>query len=284
MNNFENIYSIDGEQRKITNTELQDGYKLFTRVKDCLSFIKDKPEYEAIKDAIKGKGKLEVITRVRNTLAGNPKYCLVLNEDDGYKVYLFSIASGLYNEMGPFPTVDSALSRADCYGLFEGRKAMKDELFRRIREAVGDYIGDDEDGNPIYDGGEEEWDDESDDFSDGEMEDFDYAQMDDDFVGPTPAKEHYDDLADSFSLVEPEYQDNEGEPQLGDGPFTAGRRSKQAAYAANLYSGNNAATYEDEDTPIGGDFSGKKFGGFTDKTNADFAMFNDADLDEFTHY
>jgi hypothetical protein len=70
--------------------------------------------------------------------------------------------------MGPYPTLDSALSRADCFGLFEVKMSKNEET--RIREAVGDYLYDDEDGIPVYDGGVEDFDD--DDFVyDGEMED-----------------------------------------------------------------------------------------------------------------
>lgn len=128
MNNFDNVFCLDDKYRRESNTEYQDGYNFLSKGKTCLETIEDKPEYEDIKNAIKGVGKCEAIARVRNTYAGNPKYCLVLSSDNKYFVYLYSIANGLYNKMGPFPTLDSALSRSDCYGLFEGERMKRNKL------------------------------------------------------------------------------------------------------------------------------------------------------------
>lgn len=133
MNNFDSVYGLDDKSRRESNTEYQDGDNFLSKGKTCLEIIKDKPEYENIKNVIKGIGKCEAIARVRNTYAGNPKYCLVLSSDNKYFVYLYSAANGLYNKMGPFPTLDSALSRSDCYGLFE-EKHMKRNRFNEIRE------------------------------------------------------------------------------------------------------------------------------------------------------
>jgi hypothetical protein len=128
MNNFDNVYGLDDKSRKEANTEHQDGDNFLFKEKNCLEIIKDRPEYEDIKDAIKDCGKCEAIARVRNSYAGNPKYCLVLSSDNKYFVYLYSIANGLYNKMGPFPTLDSALSRSDCYGLFESKNLKRNSL------------------------------------------------------------------------------------------------------------------------------------------------------------
>lgn len=132
MNNFDSVYGLDDNFRREANTEHQDGDNFLFKGEDCLDILKDKPEYEDIKDAIKSVGKCEAIARVRNTYAGNPKYCLVLSSNNRYFVYLFSVANGLYNKMGPFPTLDSALSRSDCYGLFESKRMTKKQLFESI--------------------------------------------------------------------------------------------------------------------------------------------------------
>lgn len=132
MNNFDSVFGLDDRSRREANTERQDGVNVLSKGKNCLDIIKNRPEYEDIKDVIKGLGKCEAIARIRDTLAGNPRYCLVLSSDNRYFVYLYSTTNGLYNKMGPFPTLDSAMSRADCYGLFEGKKMTKKQLFERI--------------------------------------------------------------------------------------------------------------------------------------------------------
>ena len=178
MNNFDNVYCLGIECRKTANTE-GDYCRGLEKGSGCIDNIipSERPEHAALKDAVKGKGSVAACAEVRATLAGNKKYLVVIKttkteeSKGGFEVYLFSLANGLYNKMGPFPTLDSALSRADCFGLFEA-KMSKDEK-TRIREAVGDYLYDDEDGLPVYDGGFEDFDGEGyDDFVyDGEMED-----------------------------------------------------------------------------------------------------------------
>lgn len=178
MNNFDNVYCLGIECRKTANTE-GDYCRGLEKGSGCIDNIipSERPEHAALKDAVKGKGSVAACAEVRATLAGNKKYLVVIKttkteeSEGGFEVYLFSLANGLYNKMGPFPTLDSALSRADCFGLFEA-KMSKDEK-TRIREAVGDYLYDDEDGIPVYDGGVEDFDDEDYDDSvyDGEMED-----------------------------------------------------------------------------------------------------------------
>ena len=181
MNNFDKVNCLGMECRKTANTE-GDNCKPLEKGSGCIDNVipSEFPEYNALKDAVKGKGSVVACAEVRKTLAGNRKYLVVLktkkteDNDEGYEVDLFSLANGLYNKMGPFPTLDSALSRADCFGLFEG-EVMKVNTESRIREAVGDYLYDDEDGNPVYDGGIEDWDDLGyDDPFDGEMEDAEY--------------------------------------------------------------------------------------------------------------
>lgn len=178
MNNFDNVYCLGIECRKTANTE-GDYCRGLEKGSGCIDNIipSERPEHAALKDAVKGKGSVAACAEVRATLAGNKKYLVVIKttkteeSEGGFEVYLFSLANGLYNKMGPFPTLDSALSRADCFGLFEAK--MNTDEKTRIREAVGDYLYDDEDGLPVYDGGVEDFDGEGyDDFVyDGEMED-----------------------------------------------------------------------------------------------------------------
>ena len=178
MNNFDNVYCLGIECRKTANTE-GDYCRGLEKGSGCIDNIipSERPEHAALKDAVKGKGSVAACAEVRATLAGNKKYLVVIKttkteeSKGGFEVYLFSLANGLYNKMGPFPTLDSALSRADCFGLFEAKMSTDEKT--RIREAVGDYLYDDEDGLPVYDGGYDDFDGEGyDDFVyDGEMED-----------------------------------------------------------------------------------------------------------------
>ena len=57
-------------------------------------------------------------------MAGNHKYVLFVKEEGGVKVYLYTVLNGLYNEMGPYKDLDTAMSNADCYGLFEECKKV----------------------------------------------------------------------------------------------------------------------------------------------------------------
>lgn len=171
MNNFDSVYSLGVVDR--VNAMESNTYRIMDKGPNCIDNVipNSIPEYSALKDAIKDKGKPVVCAQVRRTLAGNRKYFIALNstkdQEQGFTIYLFSLANGLYNRMGPFPTLDSALSRADCYGLFqEGVKDMNEEILVKMKEAVGDYVGDDENGDPIYDDFEDEFDEVDDDFND----------------------------------------------------------------------------------------------------------------------
>ena len=171
MNNFDSVYSLGVVDR--VNAMESNTYRIMDKGPNCIDNVipNSIPEYSALKDAIKYKGKPVVCAQVRRTLAGNRKYFIALNstkdQEQGFTIYLFSLANGLYNRMGPFPTLDSALSRADCYGLFqEGVKEMNEEMLTKMKEAVGDYVGDDENGDPIYDDFEDEFDEVDDDFND----------------------------------------------------------------------------------------------------------------------
>lgn len=158
MNHERYITGLNNECRKDCNTE-RWGW-LTKNIDDCIDKEEFPEDNSALKDAVKDKGKAVRIGKIRDNFAGNNRYIVFLDEEDGYTVYLFSVANGLYNKMGPFSTLDSALSRADCYGLFKEGKMTKKDFETILREAVGDYLYDDEDGNPVYDGGEEGWDSE----------------------------------------------------------------------------------------------------------------------------
>ena len=205
MNNFDNVYCLGIECRKTANTE-GDYCRGLEKGSGCIDNIipSERPEHAALKDAVKGKGSVAACAEVRATLAGNKKYLVVLKttkteeSEGGFEVYLFSLANGLYNKMGPFPTLDSALSRADCFGLFEA-KMSKDEK-TRIREAVGDYLYDDEDGLPVYDGGIEDFDGEG-------YDDFVGVDDDDDPTAPAVPEGGFDDLHDASRASEQAYID-----------------------------------------------------------------------------
>lgn len=206
MNNFDNVYCLGVDCRKEANTQ-GDSCRGLEKGSSCIDNIipSEIPEYNALKDAIKGKGSIAACGEVRRTLAGNRKYLVVLktkkSEEDegGFEVYLFSLANGLYNKMGPFPTLDSALSRADCFGLFEAKMSKEEET--RIREAVGDYLYDDENGLPVYDGGEEDWDDLGYTIPDAGVSD------DDDPTRPEEPKDGWDGIEQASYAAEKEYAD-----------------------------------------------------------------------------
>ena len=117
-----------------------------------------------------------------------------------------------------------------------------------------------------------------------EMEDWSWDDYDNEYGGPNPHQEMEDHLADCFPTCDSEYQDDEGDydpftyTQMGDGTSGIGTRTKAAAYAHNLTSGHYAPTFDDG-TVLGGNFKGTKFGKYTDNSDVNFAMSDDADLD-----
>ena len=289
MNNFEDVYDLNRDDRQISNLET---YRRFISKGDKpLQCINDE-DAKAIKDALNGKGKLLAVVDGRRTMMGNHKYVLFVKGECGVKVYLYTVLNGLYNDMGPYKDLDTAMSNADCYGLFEECKEvankkplsegvyMKDELFKRIYESVEDEEFDD-------------WDDLGyDDVYDGEMEDFswdDEADIPDEYRNgyKTPHEELEDHLADCFPTCNEEYQDDEGgrallfPVQKGDGEGSIGKRTIASAYAHNLRSGDNAVAYDTDDgvrKPLGSEDIDD-----IDDTDTKFAMYNDADLDAWSN-
>ena len=121
MNNFDDVYALNRDERQISNLET---YRRFISKGDKpLECINDE-DAKAIKDVLSGKGKLLAVVDGRRSLAGNHKYVLFVKEEGGVKVYLYTVLNGLYNEMGPYKDLDTAMSNADCYGLFEECKQV----------------------------------------------------------------------------------------------------------------------------------------------------------------
>lgn len=142
---------------------------------------------------------------------------------------------------------------------------MKRIDFDKLEESViEDWEGGED--TMTYDGDEMEdwsWDDEP------EGEERGYKD---------PDEELEDYFADSFPTRDPEYQDDEGNydpftyTQTGDGSGAIGYRTKAAAYAHNLRGGDYAPTLDDG-TVLGGDFD--------NDDDSNFAMSDDADLDDW---
>lgn len=263
MNNFDDVYALNRDERQISNLET---YRRFISKGDKpLECINDE-DAKAIKDALSGKGKILAVVDGRRSLAGNHKYVLFVKEEGGVKVYLYTVLNGLYNEMGPYKDLDTAMSNADCYGLFEeckqvaNTKILENNMNKKLFEEIVD-----------------EWDDDDVMTYDGdEMEDWSWDDYDDEYGGKTPVEELSDHLADCFPTRDSEYQDDEGDydpfsyVQMGDGSGGIGKRTKAAAYASNLKGGDYAPTFDDG-TVLGGNFD--------NDDNSDFAMSDDADLD-----
>lgn len=276
MNNFEDVYGLNRDDRQMSNLET---YRRFISKGDKpLQCINDE-DAKAIKDVLSGKGKLLAIADGRRTMAGNHKYVLFVKEEGGVKVYLYTVLNGLYNDMGPYKDLDTAMSNADCYGLFEECKRVAN------KKVLNESIEDEE---------FEDWDSEGfDDVCEGDMEDWSWDDYDDEYGGTDPYTDMSNHLADSFPTRDSEYQDDEGDydpfsfVQMGDGEGGIGKRTKAAAYANHLKDGDNAPEIVDDDgkrTVLGGDFEGgDKFGGWKDETDVNFAMSDDADLDSWSN-
>lgn len=263
MNNFDDVYALNRDERQISNLET---YRRFISKGDKpLECINDE-DAKAIKDVLSGKGRVLAVADGRRSLAGNHKYVLFVKEEGGVKVYLYTVLNGLYNEMGPYKDLDTAMSNADCYGLFEeckqvaNTKVLENNMNKKLfEEIIEDW---DDDDVMTYDG--------------DEMEDWSWDDFDDEYGGQDPHQEMEDHLADCFPTRDSEYQDDEGnyDPfsyvQMGDGSGGIGKRTKTAAYASNLKGGDYAPTFDDG-TVLGGNFD--------NDDNSDFAMSDDADLD-----
>ena len=141
MNNFDDVYALNRDERQISNLET---YRRFISKGDKpLECINDE-DAKAIKDALSGKGRVLAVADGRRSLAGNHKYVLFVKEDGGVKVYLYTVLNGLYNEMGPYKDLDTAMSNADCYGLFEeckkvaSTKVLENNMNKKLFEEITD--------------------------------------------------------------------------------------------------------------------------------------------------
>lgn len=274
MNNFEDVYGLNRDDRQLSNLETHR--RFISKGDKPLQCINDE-DAKAIKDALNGKGKILAVVDGRRTMAGNHKYVLFVKEEGGVKVYLYTVLNGLYNEMGPYKDLDTAMSNADCYGLFEeckqvaNKKVLEGDMNKKLFEEIAEEF--------------EDWDSEGfDDVCEGDMEDFSW-DSDDPYAfdgRPNPHSEREDFLADCFPTRKPEYQNEDGEydpfnfTQMGDGLGSFGERTPEMAYADNIDGGDNAVAFDTENgvgQPIGGDFSDPG------DTDTKFAMFDDADLD-----
>lgn len=133
MNNFEDVYGLNRDDRQMSNLET---YRRFISKGDKpLQCINDE-DAKAIKDVLSGKGKLLAVVDGRRSMAGNHKYVLFVKEEGGVKVYLYTVLNGLYNDMGPYKDLDTAMSNADCYGLFEECKRVANK--KVLNESIED--------------------------------------------------------------------------------------------------------------------------------------------------
>ena len=180
MNNFDDVYALNRDERQISNLET---YRRFISKGDKpLECINDE-DAKAIKDVLSGKGKLLAVVDGRRSMAGNHKYVLFVKEEGGVKVYLYTVLNGLYNEMGPYKDLDTAMSNADCYGLFEeckqvaNIKVLENNMNKKLfEEIIEDW---DDDDVMTYDG--------------DEMEDWSWDDFDDEYGGKDPHQEMADD-------------------------------------------------------------------------------------------
>ena len=232
MNNFDDVYALNRDERQISNLET---YRRFISKGDKpLECINDK-DAKAIKDVLSGKGILLAVVDGRRSMAGNHKYVLFVKEEGGVKVYLYTVLNGLYNEMGPYKDLDTAMSNADCYGLFEeckqvaNIKVLENNMNKKLfEEIIEDW---DDDDVMTYDG--------------NEMEDWSWDDFDDEYGGKDPHQEMADHLADCFPTRDSEYQDDEGDydpfsyVQMGDGSDAWAREGKKVVFDNILKEGRN---------------------------------------------
>ena len=170
MNDFENVGGLDRDARQLAN--LQTYSRFLCKCENPYEFF-DKDVKDDVKECLKGKGKLVAVAQSGRALSGAPRYVLFVDVKDGVKFYSYTKLNKLYNEFGPFNDLETALSNADCYGLFEeGKKNMNKKLFEEINEGYDpfdDDLGYGPDGMGIYDGDMEDIDDDDLSWDDAEF-------------------------------------------------------------------------------------------------------------------
>lgn len=119
MNTLKNVFDLDANSRKNSNTDCTNLLVNKIDGDDWVQYVNDDEDVKAIKDVMKGNGKLVAIARVKDTYAGNDSYVLFTLKDDKYFVMQYSKLNGIWNEMGPYVSLNTAESNADTYGLFQ---------------------------------------------------------------------------------------------------------------------------------------------------------------------
>lgn len=180
MNDFENVGGLDRDSRQLAN--LQTYSRFLGKCEDPYDML-DKDVRADVKDILKGKGKLVAVAQSGRALSGAPRYVLFVDVKDGVKFYSYTKLNKLYNEFGPFKDLETALSNADCYGLFEeGKNNMNKKLFEEINEEYDPYdddLGYGPDGMGVYD---DEMEDAN-DYVNGKWDWSDYNGDDGAFMG-----------------------------------------------------------------------------------------------------
>lgn len=113
MNDYKDVYDLDLDQRKYTNLEMCRRY--IVKGDNPVSAFKD----TGIKDAFKGKGTIEAIANVRKDFNGEDKFVVFTKQDNEFYFYEYSEEFGVRGKRGPYVDMNTAMSNADCSGLFE---------------------------------------------------------------------------------------------------------------------------------------------------------------------
>lgn len=112
MNDYNDINCLGMEPRKCANL------KYYTRY-----IVRDNPteafKGTGIKDAFKGLGTIEAIAKVRNGLTQEDNFVVFVKKDDEFYFYEYSDECGVNGKRGPYKDLNTAMSNADCSGLFE---------------------------------------------------------------------------------------------------------------------------------------------------------------------
>lgn len=137
MNNFSNIPAKDDIEKsglyKVdhrTNTMLEPDRTVYYNLETVPENLIDKAQ---LKKSLKAEDlKFEAIIRTRNSYGGNPNYIVFGSDKDGVYRFRYNDASDLHYKNGPEVDLNTAISKAECFGYFESKK-----VFGRIKEDTG---------------------------------------------------------------------------------------------------------------------------------------------------
>lgn len=119
MNTWKDAFELDMKSR-IKHDTMSNKYLVnYIKNNDWENYVFDEDDKKAIRDLMKGNGKIVAIAKVKDTYAGNDSYVLFTLKDDKYFVMQYSKLNGAWNEMGPYVSLNTAESNADTYGLFQ---------------------------------------------------------------------------------------------------------------------------------------------------------------------